>query len=44
MQANDGYLAEVMIEPPIEFEVLAVKLRDLVDTVAAGERPFPDSC
>jgi hypothetical protein len=43
VQANDGYLAEVMIEPSIEFELLAVKLRDLVDAVAAGERPFLDS-
>lgn len=43
MRANDGYLAEVMIEPSIAFEVLAVKLRDLVDAVAAGERPFLDS-
>lgn len=43
VQANDGYLAEVMIEPSIAFEVLAVKLRDLVDAVAAGERPFLDS-
>lgn len=42
VQANDGYLAEVMIEPSIEFEGLAVKLRDLVDAVATGERPFLD--
>lgn len=38
--ASDGYLAEVMIEPSIDFGALAAKLRDLVDAVAAGERPF----
>jgi hypothetical protein len=43
VQANGGYLAEVMIEPSIAFELLAVRLRDLVDAVAAGERPFLDS-
>lgn len=40
VQGDDGYLAEVMIERSIAFGALAVKLRDLVDAVAAGERPF----
>lgn len=39
MQAADGYLAEVMIEPSIEFDALAAKLRDLVDCVRGGARP-----
>jgi len=40
VQGEDGYLAEVMIDPRIAFGSLAGKLRDLVDAVAAGERPF----
>jgi hypothetical protein len=39
VQAADGYLAEVMIEPSIEFDALAAKLRDLVDCVRGGARP-----
>lgn len=42
VQGDDGYLAEVMIDQSIEFGALAGKLRDLVDAVAAGERPFLD--
>jgi hypothetical protein len=38
--ASDGYLAEVMIDPSIDFQALTGKLRELVDAVAAGERPF----
>ena len=41
MQGDDGYLAEVMINPAIAFDALAAgKPRDLVDAVAAGEHPF----
>ena len=40
VQDDQGYLAEVMIEPSIVFGSLAAKLRFLVDAVAAGERPF----
>ena len=40
VQADDGYLAEVTIDPAIEFRELAGRLRALVDAVAAGERPF----
>lgn len=42
VQGDDGYLAEVMIDQSIEFDALAGKLHDLVDAVAAGERPFLD--
>jgi hypothetical protein len=42
VQGDDGYLAEVMIDSAIGFDALAGKLRDLVDAVAAGERPFLD--
>jgi hypothetical protein len=38
--ASGGYLAEVVIEPGTGFAELAAKLRDLVDAVVAGERPF----
>ena len=40
VQGEDGYLAEVTIDPRVEFRKLAAKLRALVDAVAAGERPF----
>ena len=40
VQGEDGYLAEVTIDPAIALDALAAKLRDLVD--AAGERPFMD--
>jgi hypothetical protein len=42
VQGDDGYLAEVTIDEQVAFEELAEKLRGLVDTVAAGERPFLD--
>jgi hypothetical protein len=42
VQGDDGYLAEVTIDPAIDFGALAAKLRDLTDAVAAGERPFLD--
>jgi hypothetical protein len=42
VQDDDGYLAEVTIDPAIDFRELAAKLRDLVDAVDAGERPFLD--
>ena len=38
--ASGGYLAEVYIEAAVEFRELANRLRDLVDSVAAGEHPF----
>jgi hypothetical protein len=37
--ASGGYLAEVYIEA-VEFRELANRLRELVDSVAAGEHPF----
>jgi hypothetical protein len=37
--STERYLADVIIEPPPTFTLLAAKLRDLVDAVAAGERP-----
>lgn len=40
IQGEDGYLAEVVIEPSVTIAVLARKLRDLIDAVAAGEHPF----
>jgi len=42
VQSDDRYLAEVTIEESIAFDMLAAKLRGLVDAVAAGERPFLD--
>jgi hypothetical protein len=42
VQGDDGYLAEVTIDEQVAFDALAAKLRDLVDAVAAGERPFLD--
>jgi hypothetical protein len=36
---TERYLADVIIEPPLTFTLLAAKLRDLVDAVSAGERP-----
>jgi hypothetical protein len=38
--ASGGYLAEVYIEATVDFWELANRLRDLVDSVAAGEHPF----
>jgi hypothetical protein len=38
--ASDLYLAEVVIEPSATFTTLATKLRDLLDSVALGERPL----
>jgi hypothetical protein len=38
--AEGGYLAEVYIDSTIPFGELAARLRDLVDSVAAGEHPF----
>src|SRR5450755_366314 len=38
--ASGGYLAEVYIEATVDFQELASRLRDLVDSVAAGEHPF----
>jgi hypothetical protein len=40
IQGEDGYLAEVTIEPSVNFPTLARKLRGLVDAVASGEHPF----
>jgi hypothetical protein len=40
IQSEDGYLAEVTIEPSVSRATLAHKLRDLVDAVAVGEHPF----
>jgi hypothetical protein len=37
--AEGGYLAEVFIEST-DFRDLAARLRELVDSVAAGEHPF----
>ena len=37
---SGGYLAEVYIEAMVDFRELASRLRDLVDSVAAGEHPF----
>ena len=37
---SGGYLAEVYIEATVDFRELANRLRDLVDSVAAGEHPF----
>jgi hypothetical protein len=37
---SGGYLAEVYIEATVDFRELADRLRDLVDSVAAGEHPF----
>jgi hypothetical protein len=42
VQGDGGYLAEVTIDPAIASDALAIKLRGLVDAVAAGERPFLD--
>lgn len=39
-QSTERYLADVIIEPPQTFTLLAAKLRDLVDAVSAGERPL----
>jgi hypothetical protein len=38
--AEGGYLAEVFIESTGDFRELAARLRELVDSVAAGEHPF----
>ena len=41
MQDADGdYLAEVLIDPRIDYTALAHGLRDLVESVALGERPM----
>jgi hypothetical protein len=40
IQGEDGYLAEVVIERSVTVAVLARKLRDLIEAVAAGEHPF----
>lgn len=40
VQDDSGYLAEVTIDQRIPFDALAGKLRDLVNAVAAGERPL----
>ena len=37
---SDVYLAEVVIESSATFTTLATKLRDLLDSVALGERPL----
>jgi hypothetical protein len=37
---SDLYLAEVVIESSATFTTLATKLRDLLDSVALGERPL----
>ena len=38
--ASGGYLAEVYIDSTVDFRELANRLRDLVNSVAAGERPL----
>jgi hypothetical protein len=38
--AEGGYLAEVFIERTVGFGELAAQLRELVESVAAGEHPF----
>lgn len=40
VQAEGGYLAEVMIDSAITFKELAVKLHSLIEAVAAGARPL----
>lgn len=40
VQGASGYLAEVYIEATVDFRELANRLRDLVDSVSAGEHPF----
>jgi hypothetical protein len=42
VQAEGGYLAEVTIDETVTFSELAGKLIDLVQAVAAGERPLLD--
>jgi hypothetical protein len=37
---SGGYLAEVYIDGEVDFRELANRLRDLVDSVEAGEHPF----
>jgi hypothetical protein len=37
---SGGYLAEVYIDGDVDFRELANRLRDLVDSVEAGEHPF----
>jgi hypothetical protein len=37
---SGGYLAEVYIDSTVDFPELARRLRDLVESVAAGEHPF----
>ena len=42
--ADGNYLADVAIDPIIDYTALALKLRELVDAVTRGERPmFIDS-
>ena len=38
--ADGNYLADVVIDPIIDYTELAHKLRELVDAVAQGERPM----
>jgi len=38
-RSPECYLADVIIEPPLTFRLLAAKLRDLADAVADGDRP-----
>lgn len=40
VQSDGSYLAEITIDLETEFDELAGKLRELVDAVAAGQRPF----
>ena len=37
--ADGNYLADVLIDPTIDYDELAHKLAELVDAVTRGERP-----
>jgi hypothetical protein len=37
--ADGDYLADVVIDPTIDYDALAHKLAELVDAVTRGERP-----
>ncbi len=39
VQDPGGYLAEVWIDPTVDYATLAIKLRDLIESVTLGARP-----
>jgi hypothetical protein len=39
LQDPGGYLAEVWIDPTVDFATLAIKLRDLIESVTRGAPP-----